>query len=440
MLDAKYTPMYKWQIDYLLRSKDDNEPFYLALERGEGEIKVYRTSVFSKDHKHENERYVERIVKFMLWAFGGYKFYIYGDINLVKYLQKTYSENGERSFDYNFMKRVYSRPLEFTKVLLKDFPAECEKPLKASCKATGYKIGFDAGGSDRKVTATIDGEVIFDSEDVWFPKLNSDPAYHKAGIKDSIDRAKAALNGRVDAIGVSTAGIVVGDEIRVASLFIKVKEEVYEKEIVPIYKNLSKEYSCPVKVANDGDVAALAGAYSLGKGNILGIAMGTSEAAGFVDNDFNIKGYLNELAFAPVDANVNAGVDEWSQDLGVGSQYHSQDAVIKLAKEAKIELTSSLSPAEKLKVVQKMVEQGEDKAKNIFEKLGEYFGYSILWYREFYPIERVLLLGRVASGLGGDILINRAKSVLKKEGSSIEIVIPDERTRRLGQSYTATLL
>lgn len=440
MLDAKYLPMYKWKKEYMALLPDDKEPFMLALERGEGEIKVYKTFVFPRGHKLDNIDYIERVVKFMLWAFGGYRFYICGDERITKKLRQIYSEEGLRSFDFNFMKKVFSRELEFVSVEELDFPIETEKPLAASKDMKGYKIGFDAGGSDRKVTATIDSEVVFDSEDVWFPKLNSDPSYHKEGIRDSINRAKQALGGRVDAIGVSTAGIVVANEIRVASLFIKVPDSIYEKEVVGIYKNLAAEYGCPVKVANDGDVAALAGAFSLGKGNVLGIAMGTSEAAGFVDENFQIKGYLNELAFAPVDGFIGGARDDWSGDIGVGSQYHSQDAVIRLAAEAGIEIDESLSLAEKLKVVQKLMEKGDARAKIIFEKLGEYFGYSILWYREFYPFERVLLLGRVASGMGGDVLMNKAKQILVKEGSSIEIFIPDEKARRLGQSYTATLL
>ncbi len=84
-------------------------------------------------------------------------------------------------------------------------------------------------------------------------------------------------------------------------------------------------------VANDGDVTALAGAMSLGRGRILGLAMGTSEAGGYVDQDMHILGWLNELAFVPVDMNPEAMVDEWSGDVGCGVKYFSQDAVIKLA-------------------------------------------------------------------------------------------------------------
>ena len=440
MLDKEYKPMYLWQKEFLSSLPSNKQKFMLALERGEGEIKVYKTYIYPSGHEKENLSYIERIVKFMLWAYGGYKFYLYGNNRISGGLRKIYSPNGERGFDYEFMGKVYGRNLEFIDVKESEFPQEKEIPLKASMEKKGYKIGFDAGGSDRKVTSTIDGEVVFDSEDIWFPKLNSDPEYHINGIKDSINRAKDALVGRVDAIGVSTAGIVVDNEIRVASLFLKVPEEVYPEKIVPIYKNLGKEYSCPVKVANDGDVAALAGAFSLGEGRILGIAMGTSEAAGYVDENFNIKGYLNELAFAPVDANINAPKDEWSGDKGVGSAYHSQDAVIRLAKELRIEINEELSPAEKLKSVQNLTNAGEKRGIEIFEKLGEYFGYSILWYQNFYPLKKVLLLGRVASGKGGDTLLIKAQEVLKIEGSDIEIVIPDEKSRRLGQSYTATLL
>lgn len=57
----------------------------------------------------------------------------------------------------------------------------------------------------------------------------------------------------------------------------------------------------PLAVANDGDVTALAGYMSLGTGPVMGIAMGTSQAAGYVDAQGRVSGWLNELAFAPVD-------------------------------------------------------------------------------------------------------------------------------------------
>lgn len=119
----------------------------------------------------------------------------------------------------------------------------------------------------------------------------------------------------------------------------------------------------------------------------------------------------------------------------------SQDAVIKLFKDAKIEVDESLPPAEKLKVAQKLVNDGDPRAEELFEKMGEYFGYSIMYFSLFYDISTVMFLGRVASGRGGDILLRVASDVVKKESDGkISIVIPDERTRRLGQSYVAASL
>ncbi len=439
MLDANYYPMYSYNRDFLAEvEKEGGKPFVLVLERGEGEYEKLSTYLFREGHREENLRYAERIIKTMLWAYGGYRFYLYGGEAVAEDLRKIYSAEGERSFDYLFMQEVYLRPLEFLCVEEKDLPEPSCLATPSTPNADGYRIGFDAGGSDRKVTAIRDGKVVYEKETVWFPKLNSDPNYHIDGIADSIEKALHALDGRVDAIGVSTAGIVVDGEVRVASLFRLVPKEKFSS-VRYIYKDLAEKYSCPVKVANDGDVAALSGAFAEG-GETLGIAMGTSLAAGYVDEKMRIRGCLNELAFVPVDAYECAPIDEWSGDKGVGVSYHSQDAVIKLAIEANIPLDERLSPAEKLKVVQALTNEGDPRGEEVYERMGDYFGYSLMWFSYLYPIKKVVFLGRVASGKGGEILLERAKKILADEGSEIAIVLPDEMSRRLGQSYTAASL
>lgn len=442
-LNEKYYPMYLYAKEFCEGAERAGaRPVIIALERGEGEAEHYATVLYNEGHERENFRYAERIVKFMLWAYGGYKFYIWGaDEALVEELRECYSDKGARKFDVDFMEQVYLTRTEFARVEnAEDLPAAGIRAERSSPVASGKRIGFDAGGSDRKVTACIDGKVVYEKETIWYPKLQSDPEYHRMGIEDSIDNALAALGGEVEAIGVSTAGIVVDGEIRVASLFRKVPQEIYREKVFPIYKNLAKKYGCPVKVANDGDVAALAGAFGLGKGKVLGIAMGTSLAGGFVDGDMRIRGYLNELAFAPVDADPEAQADEWSGDIGVGGNYHSQDAVIRLAPEAGIELTPDASPAEKLKEVQKLAEAGDERAIAIFTRLGDYAAYTLMWFRNFYDFDTAIVLGRVASGKGGDVLIARARTLLAELGSDIAVELPDEMSRRLGQSYTATQL
>lgn len=420
--------------------KEESKPFFLALERGPEEIKTFKTVIYA-DGRKENLYYAERLVKTMLWAFGGYKLYLYGDTALYEQIKKIYSDGGERSFDKNFMEKVYIHPFETVNVTdITSFPADCAKGQRAILKAEGRRIGFDAGGSDRKVTACLNDKVIYENETIWHPKLHSDIEYHIEGIEDSIEMALHKLGGKADAIGVSTAGIVIDNELRVSSLFRKVSEEVYAEKVYPVYKNLAAKYGCPVKVANDGDVAALAGAVRLKQGRVMGTAMGTSLAGGYIGGDFEIVGYLNEFAFIPVDSASNAPVDEWSGDKGTGVMYHSQDAAIRLAELLGIVLEDCNSPAEKLKFIQKLIKKDDPRAYSIYETLGLYYAETLLWLSLFYDFDKVMLLGRVASGKGGDIMLKTASAHLKEENSALTIVLPDEDERRLGQSYVAAIM
>ena len=392
-----------------------------------------------------NYAYVERIVKTMLWAYGGYKIVIAGSKPLYEGIRDAYAAGGAREFDRDFMSRQYERPFEVE--YLAD-PADAPSRKRCS-RATGRhldgcRIGFDAGGSDRKVSAVIDGEAVYSEEVVWHPKLHADPEYQYQGILDSM-RTAASKMPRVDAIGVSSAGTFMNNRIMSASLFIKVPPELFESRVKNMYLDIAKEFGdVPIEVANDGDVTALAGAMDLNANCVLGIAMGTSEAGGYVDADGNITGWLNELAFVPVDACPDAMVDEWSGDYGCGVKYFSQDAVIKLAPAAGIELDEGLSPAEKLKVVQKLMAEGDARAAKIYDTIGVYFGYSVAYYAQFYDIEHVLVMGRVTSGEGGVRLLERAKEVLEAEfpdlAGKVELSIPDESSRRVGQSIAAASL
>ncbi len=342
------------------------------------------------------------------------------------------------------MSKIYEKPFEVVVVSLTDVPEENEQSFPIGRHLDGYRIGFDAGGSDRKVSAVVNGKAIFSEEVVWYPKQQSDPSYHYNGIMDSIKRAAAKMP-RVDAIGVSSAGIFIDNRVAAASLFLKVPQDKFDSEVRDMYKQIQKEMgNVPLEVVNDGDVTALAGAMSLEANNILGIAMGTSEAAGYVDSLGNITGWLNELSFVPVDFNKGSMIDEWSLDYGTGVKYFSQDAVIKLAKNAKIKLAESLSPAEKLKVVQELLEANDPRAEDIFDTIGCYLGYSIAYYAQFYDLKHVLILGRVTSQKGGVRILRIAEQILKLEfndlSQKIELTLPDEINRRVGQSIAAASL
>ncbi len=418
----------------------------IAIERSAGQVSSWESRVFPDGTQDARTIQVfDRVVKTLLWARGGFRIKVSGHKGLFAHLAAAYKRDGSRAFDEDFMANVYERPFEVAWSDDADAIAQSvEKAASVGRHLDGCRIGFDAGGSDRKVSAVIDGKDVYSEEVVWHPKTNPDPRYHYQGILDAMKTAASHMP-RVDAIGVSSAGVYIDNRIMVASLFLKVNKEDFEKHVKTMYIDIAREIGdVPLEVANDGDVTALAGAMSLEEGNLLGIAMGTSEAGGYVDEHMNITGWLNELAFAPVDFNTDAMVDEWSGDYGCGVKYFSQDGVIKLAPAAGIALNESDSPAEKLKVVQKELESGNPEADKIFASIGTYFGYGVAYYALFYDIRHVLVMGRVTSGRGGTLLIKHAQEVLDRDfpelAAKIQLHLPDEKSRRVGQSIAAASL
>ena len=447
-LDKNFSPLILKLREYSNKvSKSNNKSLLeIVLERHSGYNYIYRIEIFKDGTGHDEENYdiVERIIKSLLWIVGGYKIYLKGSNYLYKRMCEDYLDpNGARHFDSDFMANVYEKPFEVVEVLDK-IPQFKEEKVKINTNLDGCRIGFDAGGSDRKVSAVVNGKVIYSEETVWFPKINSDPEYHYNGILESMKTAASKMP-RVDAIGVSSAGIYVNNRIMVASLFLKVGKEDFDKHVKNMYIDVAKEFGpkVPLVVANDGDVTALAGAMDLKDNQVIGIAMGTSEAAGYVDEHGNLKGWLNELAFVPVDANKESMVDEWSGDYGCGVKYFSQDGIIKLAEMGGFVFEEELSPAEKLKVIQHLMADNNELAKRIYTDMGIYLGYSLAYYAHFYKIKNVLLLGRVTSGKGGEVILDVAREVLHEEFPEykhVKILMPDEKSRRVGQSIAAASL
>lgn len=446
-LDPQFQPLALVCREMRENTKDDGQDIILVVERNKGYTSTYKTRIYKDNsgHDEENFRFAERIIKSLLWIAGGYKITVAGSEVVGNRIKEAYTHGGLRDFDVCFMEKVFEQAFEVNVCALADAPKDKSSAAPIGRHLDGCRIGFDAGGSDRKVSAVIDGESVYSEEVVWFPKTSSDPMYQYNGILEAMKTAASHMP-RVDAIGVSSAGVYVDNRIMAASLFLKVSEEDFEKHVKNMYLDVAKEIgeNIPIEVANDGDVTALAGAMDLDDNAVLGIAMGTSEAGGYVDPQGNITGWLNELAFVPVDFCEEAMVDEWSGDYGCGVKYFSQDGVIKLAPFAGIELDEALSPAEKLKVVQGLMKDGDPRAAAIYDTIGAYFGYAIAYYAEFYDIRHVLIMGRVTSGEGGAILLDRAQEVLDKEfpalAQKIALHIPDEKSRRVGQSVAAASL
>lgn len=420
-------------------------PLVLGLERNNGEISRYETTVFPDGHSRAgaNLFYAERLLKTLLWQRGAWRVFVGGPRGVGEHLRNIYSPAGERGFDVNFMGGdVYERTFTVVPCEVKDVPAAFEKPRQLGGNLNGCRIGFDLGASDRKVSAVIDGKAVFSEEVVWEPRKHNDPEYHYREILAGLKTAAAKMP-RVDAIGGSSAGIIVDNRPMVASLFRGVPKERYHA-IRCLFLRLRDEMKVPLEVINDGEVTALAGAMSLEDNAILGVALGSSEAGGYVNRQGSINPWLNELAFMPVDYQPNAPVDEWSGDRGTGALYFSQQCVFRLASKAGISLPSEVTDAEKLKSAQDRLEAGHAGAADIWRTIGCYLGYAVAHYADFYDIKHVLILGRCTSGRGGELILDGARRVLLSEfpelASAINIQLPDEKSRRVGQSIAAASL
>jgi predicted NBD/HSP70 family sugar kinase len=438
-LDEDFRPAVLANQAFLDEIADQNVgvPLLLGLERSDGYLSHFATSVYPEGHTRAdaNLHYIERIVKFLLWQKGGWKIYVGGPRSIGKYIEECYSAVGLRQFDHQFMGRdVYKRPFTVVSCDPGEVPAELESGEPLGGHLDGCRIGFDLGASDRKVTAVINGEVVFSEE--------TDPDYHYGEVMKAL-KAAAARMPRLGAIGGSAAGVYIDNRVRIASLFRGIPAERYH-EVRNLFIRIQDEMGVPLVIVNDGDVTALAGSMSLEDNGVLGIAMGSGQAGGYVDLEGNITGWLNELGLAPLDYNPHAPADEWSGDRGVGSLYFSQQCVFRLAPKVGINVPGDHSKAAQLQYVQELLEAGHEGAVKIWQTIGCYLGYGIAHYADFYELKHVIILGRITSGVGGEYIIDGVQEVLGEDfpelAGRVNIQLPDEKSRRIGQAIAAASL
>jgi predicted NBD/HSP70 family sugar kinase len=444
-LDPSFLPASLFTREYRkLVSASGGVPLRLALERADGSISEFCTSVVppAAGHLEATLLFVERIMKFLLWQRGGWKVYVGGPTEIGQHIKAVYSSSGSRKFDFDFMSSVYEHPFEVVVTDAEAVPPSKEVTMPLGRHLDGCRVGFDLGASDRKASAVINGEPVFSEEVVWNPRNASDPDYHYQGVMDSIRRAAAHLP-RLDAVGGSAAGVYINNRARVASLYRAVPPKLFAEKIAPLFLRIRDELGVPMEVVNDGEVTALAGSMSLGGNPVLGLALGSSLASGYVNREGNITGWLNELAFASVDYRTNGPVDEWSGDC-CGSQYFSQQAVNRVAVGAGMQFPEKLGLPERLVAVQKKMEEGDPLVAKLYETIGTYVGYGVAHYADFYDLKHVLVLGRVTTGPGGEIILNKSIEVLRTEfpdiAGAVSIALPDEKSRRVGQSIAAASL
>jgi predicted NBD/HSP70 family sugar kinase len=446
-IDPGLVPAALWTRAYLRRcaATAGSSELTIALRRTDGTASLFRTQVLAAGiDDSATYLHVERTVKFLLWSRGGSDVLLSGPLAamLATRLQADYAPSGARAFDADFFRKVFEKPLSFSAVTEAELPLASASHLPLGRNLDGCRIGFDLGGSDRKCAAVIDGKVVFSEEVKWDPYFQSDPAYHLAGIRHSLELAARHLP-RIDAIGGSSAGVYVNNKVRIASLFRGVRDEaVFDAKVRDMFVELAREYAVPFEVLNDGDVTALAASMSLGRNAVLGVAMGTSVAAGYVDQAGNLTNWLSELAFVPIDYRPDGPSDEWSGDQGCAVQYFSQQGVGRLLPLAGIDLSPSLKLPEQLEELQRLMLQGDPRARKVYEAIGIALGYSIAHFASFYEMGCLLIMGRVTSGQGGSLIIEHAQAVLRDEFPElrIDLVVPSEKDKRHGQAVAAASL
>ncbi|MBN2409047.1 MAG: ROK family protein [Candidatus Aminicenantes bacterium] len=446
-LHADFIPAVLWNKAFRAAADADGRsvPLVLGLMRSGGSLSRYETAVFPPGHPsfESGLRYAERLIKSLLWMWGACRVIVGGPGEVGNHIRKAYSRRGDRAFDAALMSAAYGKKFSVEVTAAGSVPPALEKTRPLGRHLEGCRIGFDLGASDRKVSAVIDGEAVFSEEVAWDPRHQDSPLYHYHQIMSGLHQAASHLP-RVEGIGGSAAGIYIDNRAMVASLFRGIPPADFKKRIQPMFLRLGKEWNVPFEVVNDGEVTALAGSMSLNANRVLGIALGSSQAGGYVNDRGNITGRLNELAFVPVDLNPAAPLDEWSGDAGCGVQYFSQQAAFRLAAKAGLGLADDLPAVDKLKVVQEHLHGGDERARLVFETIGVYLGYGIAHYADYYDIAHALILGRVTSGEAGPIILERARHVLKAEFpalfAGLTLHLPDEESRRIGQAVAAASL
>lgn len=429
VLDKKFLPAYD---EFKSFQKEGTKEIVVTAKRKDNIVYPFRMMI--SDDYEKSYFFAKKMILSLMWIVGAESFCYKGDKEFYSYLINRVYDDLETKKSFEAMKESFGSDVLIT-LDDKDYEVIQSKTTFTG-SFDGNRIGIDLGGSDRKVTAISDGKVVFSDETLWTPKPETDYKYHVEGILDSLNKAASVLK-RVDSVGVSTAGMVFDDELIYPALFESVPLETKQSKIRTLIPDIVKDRfgDIPFAIANDGDVSAIGASIMFKKDNVLGLALGTSFAAGYAKNGFLLN-WANELSKVSIDYNPEARAHYILNIQGSSSEYLSQKGIVRLLENNGVQLEGETLP-KKLVSIQKMAEEGNKIVLDAYHDMGIYLGSAIMFFTMFYKIDSVMLLGRVLTGKGGEILTNTASSYLKERGVNIEVFTCDENFKRLGQSYIA---
>jgi len=469
-LDPGFCPVILAKKTYLAAAKDCKSKLHWALPRPDG-CGRYSLPVFPDDDPRVEAsiELAKVLIQEMIWMRGASGLHLDGSKKICHAIKAAYSKGGSYEFEASQMPKVNGTPddeFEVKMVKAEEMEAERDTPQECGKETHGCRLAFDLGKSDIKTVAIKDGKVLFSQETEW-DVTNPDPQYHfdeiVKAMKDTIEKAKPKGFTRVDSVGGSATGTVsANNEATWCDIFPNVPPDVYKEKVVDIFQRIAYEVAghVPLKVINDGEVTALAAVQKIKQGNVLGISMGSSEGGGYANADGNLMGWINELCYIKIDMNPEAPTDPWTKGAhrGISHMYLGQRGVTKLASKGGVKVPENLAyphpnmctikhedHAKCLKLVQKAMEdpEQEPQVRKIYETVGVYLGYAVAQYSEFYKIDHIMILGRVSKGAGGDIMLDTAKEVLKKEFPELSKILfhtADEHFKAVGQCIAAAAL
>jgi len=464
-LDPNFAPLVLAKKNYLKFVAGTPHFVEWALPRANGCAR-YKLPVFADSHEDmEASVYLAGVlIQEMIWQRSASSLILAGPPKQCELLKAAFSTGGAYEYEIKSMPNVCGTPDAVFGVTIckaEELPAAKDTPQEMGKDASGCRLAFDLGKSDIKTVAVKDGEVVYSKETEW-DVTNVDPDYHFKAIVDALQLAKATLP-KVDAVGGSATGTVSGaNEATWCDIFPNVPADVYKAKVVDIFIRMAKEVAgdVPLKVINDGEVTALAAVQKIGKGNILGISMGSSEGGGYADKDGNLNGWINEMCYIKLDMNPEAPTDPWTKGYhrGISHLYLGQRGATKLAAKAGVQVPDNYvfphpdmctikheDHAQCLKAIQKAMADPaqEPQVRKLYETVGVYLGYGLAQYSEFYKIDHVMILGRVSKGAGGDLVLEVAKKVLMAEFPQyghIQFHTADDHFKAVGQCIAAAAL
>ena len=447
-LDRTYMPIWlvNQQYQRVIENSTDVAHVEIALEQPGGVCFRSKKSITAADADTPLGLYMlEHHIKRELYGKGGNKLSIVGPMPLVNALKWHYLKTKPGIFDADMMGQAFGEDFLIHEVESADKlpPAFASFIEVHHGQRDGNYIGFDAGGSNTITVAVKNGKVIYQHRELWDPYPQTDIWYHAEFIEHQIYLAADALDYKIDGLVVDSAGIYRNNQAMVASLFRSVDKTIHT-DWRNIYINAACRFNTKLRVINDGEISALAGANQYDAvGGSVAVTLGTSTAGGCVTPEGKLTHQLNEYAFIPATMlDPFAPSSSWSSYPGEIAYYLSQQSVARLAPLAGININPEMPEKEQLLAIQKMANESDPRAISIFETIGVYLGYFLLDLADWQKFHNVFLLGRGVMGEGGKLMVNGAKGVIEAEtpdlANTIRLVAPeDDESAQFDQAKAA---